>query len=142
MSIQADSNAVRHLPDKWGAVLVGLVPFAGIALMVLLFMLVSKAFQSNQQLLNLSRNILANIIIFWYLGVFIVGWTKGFPRWWYPYSLSLNFNQFFHAACIHTRSLALWSGSRKSGLGFACLASTGMRHCPCIASDPFFQTFY
>ena len=105
MSIQADSNAVRHLPDKWGAVLVGLVPFAGIALMVLLFMLVSKAFQSNQQLLNLSRNILANIIIFWYLGVFIIGWIKGFPRWWYPYSLSLILISFFMQ---HASTPGLW----------------------------------
>jgi hypothetical protein len=75
MTVQTDSNAVRYTTDNWGAVLVALVPFAGVALLISLFMLMSNAFQSNAQLQNILGNILAMIVIFWYLGVFVVGWV-------------------------------------------------------------------
>jgi hypothetical protein len=89
MENKMDIKALRYTRDTWQAVAIASVPFAGVPILLSLLMLTSDWLQLKETALNLIRNILANLIILWYFGVFIIGWVKGFPRWWYPYSIFL-----------------------------------------------------
>ncbi|PKO18990.1 MAG: hypothetical protein CVU39_00120 [Chloroflexi bacterium HGW-Chloroflexi-10] len=100
LTVNEESEPVRG----WGF-WVGIFPFCGPWIIVLTVMGIVRLLSIAEDPVQWIANIVMILVIFWYFGVFIAGWIKGFPRWWYPYAL---YPVLFSIVLQNASSPGLW----------------------------------
>lgn len=81
----AELYAPETVPGQWLGLFPFFVPMLLYIIMKLSFLISPTLFYSNEWL----SSILLNLVLLVYLVVYVFGWKKGFPRWWFSYPIAM-----------------------------------------------------